>query len=142
MAAIVGATALVPGVSQAEGPSFNKITARDYKFLGVPKNPSQAGLYKFGFKNNGEKVHEFVLLKNNSGMSNRDLLELSKTDFEAAESQAKFMGATFAKPGEKGDAFTTWLKPGRYFVACFVQNSKTAPAHWEKGMLRGLTVTK
>lgn len=139
MAAVVGATALVPGVSQAEGPTFTKVVAKDYKFLGVLQNPVDAGLYKFGFKNNGERPHEFVMIKNKSGLSNRAFLD-SVGNGEPDEADYKFMGASFAKPGKKGEAFTTYLKPGRYMTLCFISNGKDAPPHYQKGMLRGFTV--
>ena len=105
------------------------------------KDSHAAGEYTFTFENRSKKrVHEFVLVRNKSKMSPRELLRLAKTDEEKAEKKIEFKGATFAKPEKTGEAFTTELTSGKYFYFCFVTNSKKSPPHWKLGMLEGFEV--
>jgi hypothetical protein len=58
------------------------VSAHDYGFNGV-KDELDAGEYKFTFENRSKKrVHEFVLMRNKSTMSPRELLRLALTDVE------------------------------------------------------------
>jgi uncharacterized cupredoxin-like copper-binding protein len=143
--AAVVAFAAVPAVSVARPtgeavPEKVEASAHDYGFSGV-KDDYAAGEYKFTFENRSKKrVHEFLLVRNKSKMSPRELLRLAQRNEEKAEKKVEFKGATFAKPEKKGEAFTTDLTPGKYFYFCFVTNSKKSPPHWKLGMLEKFTV--
>jgi hypothetical protein len=140
----VVAFAAIPAVSVARpsGETTEKVevSAHDYGFNGV-KDDYVAGEYKFTFENRSkQRVHEFVLVRNKSNMTPREILRLAQKDEDKAMKKIEFKGATFAKPEKTGEAFTADLTAGKYFYMCFVQNSKKSPPHWKLGMLEGFRV--
>jgi hypothetical protein len=119
-----------------------RIVAMDYHFMlgngsEFPKKLKR-GDYRFNFRNDSEKrVHEVVMFKLRHGKTVKQLLRMSDKE---VQKHIRFMGATFAPPGEEGKGFNTTLIRGRYAMICFVQNRKRAEPHFMKGMLHRFNV--
>lgn len=140
MVVAVVAAMLVPNVAQSEGNlTLVRVKAADYRFEGLPKR-LEVGLHKFTFKNIGENPHMLIFVKNNSRLGNKKAFEKAMHDDEWRKKRIKMIGEAFAKPGEKGEPFTAWLKPGKYFGVCFAQDSKESPPHAMIGMFHGMRV--
>ena len=137
------AFSVVPALSNARPARVDgvfDVSAFSYGFNGV-KEPVDAGEYKFNFQNrSGKQVHEFILLRNKSKMKPRHIIRLSYRNEDKALSKVEFKGATFAESGEDGRSFKADLTPGRYFYACFVQNSNKSTPHWQLGMFEKFRV--
>jgi len=118
------------------------LQAMDYHFMrqdgsDFPRKLDR-GDYRFLFHNASEKrLHEIVMFKLRHGKTVRQLLRMPE---EKAEKHIRFMGASFAKPGEDGKAFNTTLIRGRYAMICFVANSRRAKPHFMKGMIHRFNV--
>lgn len=109
-----------------------KIVAKDYRFTGIPKK-IDAGETVFKFKNEGEEVHEAVILKLLHGKKIEKLLKLPE---KKAMKHVKVIGALFAKPGKEAKKpLKADLKAGRYVALCFVTGEDETP-HFAMGMLR------
>jgi hypothetical protein len=120
------------------------IEALDYHFMleGGSDFPRQleAGKYRFRFHNASEKrLHEVVMFKLRHGKTVKQLLSMPGNK---AERHLRFMGASFAKPGEDGDSFNAKLIRGRYAMLCFVSNRQGAKPHFMKGMLHRFNVDR
>jgi hypothetical protein len=120
------------------------IEGMDYHFMlqGGSDLPRQmdAGKYRFKFHNGSEtRVHEVVMFKLRHGKTVKQLLSMPENK---AERHLRFMGATFAEPGEDGDAFNAKLIRGRYAMLCFVTNRQGAKPHFLKGMVHRFNVDR
>jgi hypothetical protein len=124
------------------------IKAMDYHFMlqdGTEDGadfPRQmdAGKYRFKFHNGSEKrLHEVAMFKLRHGKTIKQLLSMPGNK---AERHLRFMGASFAKPGEDGDSFNAKLIRGRYAMLCFVSNRQGAKPHFMKGMVHRFNVNR
>lgn len=123
------------------------VTAGDYAFEGLPAE-LPAGPTTFELANEGEEVHELILLRKGEGvtLTAEELLELPE---EEAMAQAEMVGSpAFAAPGDS--AYTVKdLEPGEYIAICFIPTGMTGvdgpppdgPPHAVHGMHAELTVT-
>jgi hypothetical protein len=120
------------------------IEAMDYHFglqggLDFPRQ-MEAGKYRFKFHNSSEtRLHEVVMFKLRHGKTVKELLSMSD---RRVERHIRLMGASFAEPGEDGDAFNAKLIRGRYAMLCFVSNQQGAKPHFMKGMLHRFNVDR
>lgn len=129
------------------------VTAVDYAFEGVkPSYP--AGTTSFEFSNEGEELHEFIVLrkKDDTSESFEELLELPE---EEARQKVDSVASTFGEPGEEGVYTVADLQPGEYLGICFIPTGLTpeaaeaaeqggaepqGPPHFTKGMRVEFTV--
>jgi hypothetical protein len=121
------------------------IVGMDYHFMladgsEFPRRLAK-GDYKFTFRNDSEKrFHEVVIFKMLHGKKLYWLLRMSE---KRAQRHIRFMGATFAKPGEEAERpIRTSLTRGRYVLLCFVQNGKRTKPHFLKGMKHTFRVVR
>ncbi len=82
-------------------------------------------------------MHVVVMFKLRHEKTLKQLLSMPQ---KKAERHIRFIGASFAKPGESGKAFKAKLITGRYAMLCFVQNRKRAKPHFLKKMLHRFNV--
>jgi hypothetical protein len=129
------------------GWSTHQVTASDYAFEGVPEELS-TGPTSFELSNDGEELHELVLVRKNDGVTAtaEELLALPE---EEALAQVTPVGApAFAAPGE-ADYLVADLEPGDYIGVCFVPVGTTSeeapppegPPHALQGMVLEFTVS-
>lgn len=99
------------------------VAAVDYEFEGVP-DTLPAGFATFAFSNEGEEVHEMLMVRyKDESLTIEDLMKLSD---EEAQSKIDFLGASFGPPGTK-DVESKELAPGKYALLCFVPVGSTSP---------------
>jgi hypothetical protein len=129
------------------GWSTQQVTASDYAFEDVPEELS-AGPTSFELTNDGEELHELVLVRKNDGVtaSADELLALPE---EEALSQVTPVGSpAFAAQGED-DYLVADLEPGDYIGLCFIPVGTTSeeapppegPPHAMQGMVSEFTVS-
>lgn len=121
------------------------VAAVDYAFEGVPETLS-AGTVTFAFSNEGEEMHEMLLLRFKDPKTTvEDLMKLSQ---KQAQSKVDFLGASFGPPGAS-DIESREMTPGKYVMVCFVPVGSTSekaarkadgPPHVAKGMSAEFTV--
>jgi hypothetical protein len=120
------------------------IEAMDYHFMlqdgsDFPKQLDR-GRYRFRFHNGSEeRLHEVVMFKLRHGKTLNQLLRMPA---RKAQRHIRFMGSSFAKPGEDGKPFNARLIRGRYALLCFVTNREGAKPHFLKGMLHRFNVDR
>jgi hypothetical protein len=120
------------------------IAAMDYHFMmddgsEFPRK-LERGKYRFSFRNDSEKrVHEVAMYKLRHGKTLNGLLARSG---RRAQKHIRFIGRSFAPPGEEGKSFNANLIPGRYAMVCFVQNKRRAAPHVFKGMRHRFNVDR
>ena len=122
----------------AAAPTVVAVRALDYELKGIPRE-LKVGKHQFTFVNEGEQVHEVVVFKKKSSKTWGAIFQMEQ---EEAEQHVKFIGATFAKPGEEGKPFAAWLKPGKYIGLCFAQDDRNSKPHYMKGMMRKFSVSR
>jgi hypothetical protein len=126
------------------------VTATDYAFEGIPDEVA-AGRIGFTFDNQGQEVHELVLLRFDDGVNTsvEDLVPHLEEGPEGLEGEATLIDAVsvVAEPGEQGAALAE-LEPGRYGVVCLIpvgtlsaDEAGSGHAHAEEGMVAEFTVT-
>jgi hypothetical protein len=129
------------------GWSTQQVTASDYAFEGVPEELS-AGPTSFELTNDGEELHELMLVRKNDGVTTSadELLALPE---EEALSQVTPVGSpAFAAQGED-DSLVADLEPGDYIGVCFIPVGTTSeeapppegPPHAMQGMVLEFTVS-
>jgi hypothetical protein len=123
------------------------VAAGDYAFDGLPAE-LPAGPTAFELANEGDEVHELILLRKGEGvtLTPEELLAMPE---EEAMAQAEMVGSpAFAAPGDT--AYTVKdLEPGEYIAICFIPTGMTGvdgpppegPPHAVHGMHAELTVT-
>ncbi|MDQ3981836.1 MAG: hypothetical protein M3271_04050, partial [Actinomycetota bacterium] len=83
-----------------------------------------AGIVTFGFSNEGDEVHEMLIVRyKDPSTTIEDLIELSD---EQAQEKIDFLGASFGPPGAT-DTESKELAPGKYALVCFVPVGSTSP---------------
>ncbi|HEX2294292.1 MAG TPA: hypothetical protein VHN37_03185 [Actinomycetota bacterium] len=99
------------------------VTAVDYAFEGVPET-MPAGNTAFVFSNEGEEVHEMIMVRyKDPSTTIEDLMKLSDQE---AQQVLDFLGASFGPPGAT-DTEVKQLTPGKYALVCFVPVGSTSP---------------
>lgn len=121
------------------------VAAVEYAFEGVPET-IPAGYTTFNFSNEGEEVHEMLMVRyKDESLTIDDLMKLSDKE---AEEKIDFLGAAFGPPGTT-DAEIKELTPGKYALVCFVPVGSTdeaaaekakGPPHVAEGMFAEFTV--
>ena len=123
-----------------------EVTAIDYAF-DADLDSLEAGTTAFQFANQGEEMHEMVLMRVNDDVT-ASVDEMLALPQEEAESMVTFLGAAFAAPGSESTMFTD-LGDGRYVMICFVPTGATSmeaaetadgPPHFSHGMVREFTI--
>lgn len=123
------------------------VTATNYAFAGLP-DELPSGPTSFDLSNEGEDVHELLLLRKNDGVtqSAEELLALPE---EEAMSLATPIGSpAFALPGEEGYVVADF-EAGDYVAVCFIPVGMTnvdgpppeGPPHAMEGMYAEFTVS-
>lgn len=121
------------------------VTAVDYAFEGVPET-LPAGITTFAFSNEGEELHEMIMVRyKDPSLTLDELLEVSDP---MGEDLVDFLGASFGPPGAS-DTESKELTPGKYALLCFVPVGSTSPKaarnadgppHLKRGMSAEFTV--
>lgn len=121
------------------------VKAVEYAFEGVPTS-LPAGNVSFAFSNEGDEVHEMLLIRYKDDETTiEDLIELSDKE---AEEKIVFVGASFGPPGTT-DVEIKQLVPGKYAMVCFIPVGATdmkalekadGPPHVTRGMSAEFTV--
>ncbi len=122
-----------------------QVSAVEYAFEGVPAT-IPAGKTTFVFNNDGEEIHEMIMVRyKDESLTVDDLIELSD---KQARKKIEFLGAAFGPPGTV-DAGTRDFAPGKYALLCFVPVGATSekaaekaegPPHVARGMSAEFTV--
>jgi hypothetical protein len=103
--------------------STRHVTARESLYAGLPRE-LDAGPTSFELVNEGQDLHELVLVRKNDGVtaSVEELLEMPE---EQSLSQVTEIGSALAAQGEN-DHLVADLEPGDYIGACFVTAGTTS----------------
>jgi hypothetical protein len=132
---------------------YQQITVRmqDFAFEGLPEE-IEKGTIAFSVLNEGEELHEFVVLRLKGDATLDDLLELpedaSEEDF--GELASEVPGGGFAFPGDSDLALVKLKKTGTYVAICFIPVGTTpesgdeggsGPPHFTEGMVTEFEVT-
>jgi hypothetical protein len=133
---------------------YQQITVRmqDFAFEGLPEEVEK-GTVAFSVLNEGEELHEFVVLRLKGDATLDDLLELpedaAEEDFEELVSEVP--GGGFAFPGDSDLALVKLKKTGTYVAICFIPVGSTpetadeeggsGPPHFTEGMVTEFEVT-
>lgn len=136
---------------------FEQATVRmqDFAFEGMPEEVEK-GTVAFSLLNEGDELHEFVVLRLKGDTSLDDILELSEDaseeefEEELGDLASEVRGGGFAFPGESDLALMTFKKTGRYVALCFIPVGSTpesgdeggsGPPHFVEGMTAVFAVT-
>jgi uncharacterized cupredoxin-like copper-binding protein len=119
------------------------VAAVEYAFEGVPETVA-AGNTTFNFTNEGEEVHEMLMIRfKDANTSVEDLIQLSDKE---AQKKIEFLGASYGPPGYSDSEIKT-MTPGKYALVCFVSVGTTSedkqgqgPPHITRGMSAEFTV--
>lgn len=129
------------------GWSSQEVTATEYGFDGLP-GELPAGVTSFELANDGNEVHELLVMRRNDGVT-ESVDELLALPEEEAMAKVTMLGEpAFAPPGESAYAVFD-LEPGDYIVACFIPVGMTSddgpppdgPPHAMQGMVSEFTVS-
>ena len=129
------------------------VNAVDYAFQGIGAT-YEPGPVSFELSNQGEELHELVLLRRNDGVT-ESFQEILAGGEEEGMTKVTSLGGTFATPGE-GDYAVADLEPGEYAAVCFIPVGSTpeavaaaeesgeepegGPPHFTRGMVSEFTV--
>jgi hypothetical protein len=133
-----GAVAPTDGASPSPGlPGRGTVTdeievvAVEMAFLGVPANVPVGTAFRL--RNDGQEVHEFVVVRRNEG-TEQTVDELLGMSDEEAFTFVTFVGVLFAAPGQTSPDTLVIDEPGRYIAVCFVpQGTTELPPEFERG---------
>jgi hypothetical protein len=137
-----------PGVSPGQGEVIDVI-GLEYRYEGVPATAAVGT--EFRLQNDGQEVHEIVLIRRNPDvtMSFEELLLLPEDE---AMRFVSVRGVVIARPGETSEDVVAASEPGDYLMICFVPTGMTelpegpdasippGPPHFTLGMLQELSV--
>lgn len=124
-----------------------EVTATDYAFAGIPEEMS-AGTVAVSFTNDGNELHEMIVLRKNDDTQESFTEILAMADEETARTLVSEAGAVFAEPGATATAIVDVDQPGDYIVVCFIpegstpENEATASGapHFTYGMVNEFSV--
>ena len=126
-----------------------EVAASEYAFGGLPEE-LPAGSVAIAMHNNGEEVHEIVVLRKleETTESWDEVLALPEDEMM---SKAEFVGVAFAPVPDSVGVLTADLVPGEYIALCFIPEGSVAGAegstppeampHFMHGMRHEFTVT-
>jgi uncharacterized cupredoxin-like copper-binding protein len=123
------------------------VTATNYAFDGLPAEV-EAGVTSFELTNDGQDVHELLLVRKNDGVTQSAEELLALPEDEAMSLTTMVGSPAFAPPGEEGHMVVD-LEPGAYVAACFIPMGMTStdgpppegPPHAMQGMVTEFTVS-
>ena len=129
------------------GWTSHDVQATEYSFANVP-DELPTGPTSFELTNDGNEVHELILMRKNPGVTDsaEELLALPQ---EEAMAKVTMLGSpAFALPGA-ADHKVVDLEPGDYVAACFIPMGMTSddgpppegPPHFTQGMVAEFTVS-
>jgi hypothetical protein len=124
----------------------NEVQATDYSFANIP-DELPAGPTSFEFSNEGDELHELLIVRKNDGVTDsaEDLLALPEDE---AMGKVTMLGSpAFAEPSQTDDKVVD-LEPGDYIAVCFIPMGMTSadgpppdgPPHFTQGMVAEFTV--
>jgi hypothetical protein len=126
-----------------------EVSAVEYAFENLPTS-LPAGRTSFAFTNDGEEIHEMVVVRINDDVT-ETLEELLAAPEEEALTKVQFAGVMFSAQGGT-DTETIQLAPGRYAAVCFIpigttdmtalegEEEPSGPPHFTGGMQAEFTV--
>ncbi len=127
-----------------------EVSAVDYSFQNLPAT-LDAGRTTFAFTNDGEEIHEMVVVRINDDVT-ETLEELLALPEEEALTKVQFAGVMFSAQGGT-DTETIEMAPGRYAALCFIpvgttdmsalesEEAPSGPPHFTAGMQAEFTVS-
>lgn len=114
-----GSGMLAPPETPADGATEVTVSAADYSFEGIDELAT-AGEYAVTFTNEGNELHELMIMKIAEGET-RPIEELLQLPDEEAQQIATPVGMTFACPGATAEPTGVDLsEAGRYVAICFI----------------------
>ena len=124
-----------------------EITATEYSFDGLPAD-LESGATSFEFANDGDEVHELLLVRKNDGVTETADEILVLPDEEAMSMITVRGEPAVASPGGS-DYLVADLQPGDYIALCFVPTGTTGmdgpppegPPHIVHGMVAEFVVS-
>jgi hypothetical protein len=98
------------------------VVGTDYAFSGL--EASYSGPITIAFRNEGEEVHEIVVVRKGEGVTQswEELLALPE---EQSGELVSFAGVAFAEPGQTAPEMVTASEPGEYLAICFIPQGTT-----------------
>lgn len=115
------------------------VVAEEYTFSGIA-DEGPGGLTSFDFANQGEEVHELLIVRRKDGVTDSydDILEMPE---EEAMAKTEVVAQAFAAPGD-ADHVLVDLEPGDYLALCAIPQGMTdltspppdGPPHLAMGM--------
>lgn len=149
-------SAAAPSVSPSAAGQQIEVVGTDYAFSDV--GATLTGPVSFTFKNEGQDVHELVLVRKNDDVT-ETFQELLAMPEEASAEKIGFMGVAMAAPGATAPETIAADQPGQYLMVCLIPQGTTSipsmapdasgppeglgdgPPHFTLGMLREFTMT-
>jgi len=113
------------------------VTAKDFAFDAPAQIP--AGVVTLQLQNQGKELHQAMLVKLDSGKTEKDLLAAMKQHGPPPAWMKWVGGPNAAAPGGQANA-TSVLEPGQYAYLCLIPSPDGVP-HLAKGMVRSFEVT-
>jgi hypothetical protein len=129
-AAVLGACKKSPPAAQAAA-TVVTITGTDFAFAAPDSVP--AGLVTLRFLNQGQELHQAVVMRIDSGKTMADVQTMMSKQDAVPGWLAFPIGVSVIAPGDSGNA-TAVLTPGHYVIACFIASPDGTP-HAMKGMV-------
>jgi plastocyanin len=123
------------------------VTAKDFSF-DVPSAPLKAGKHTFTLVNNGPQPHEASFVKLPAGMTADQLKAIllaspapgQTPDTSGPPPWTAAGGGGAIAPNSKENFEVDASTPGNYAFLCFIPDPNTGKAHFELGMIAGVTV--
>jgi hypothetical protein len=110
------------GASASAAGTRVDVVGTDYAYSGL--QPTYDGPISIAFRNEGEEVHEIVLVRKNPGVTESFQELLALPDAESATKVA-FVGVAFAEPGQTAAEMVVADQPGEYLAVCFIPQGTT-----------------
>lgn len=134
-----------------------EVIGTDYAYSDI--GATLTGPITFTFKNEGQDVHELILVRKNDDVS-ETFQELLAMPEEASAEKIGFVGVAIATPGTTAPETLTANQPGQYLMVCFIPQGTSSipsmapdasgppaglgdgPPHFTLGMLREFTISE
>jgi hypothetical protein len=114
------------------------VVEKNFKF-GVSSLTWSAGVNVIRVQNNGPDEHMMIVTRLQPGKTAADVLAYLKSGGKGAP-PVDFVGGDDVQASGTTTYATVRLQPGTYFLACFVEDSKTHQPHVAMGMYKFITV--
>lgn len=133
-----------------------EVIGTDYAYSEI--GATLTGPVSFTFKNEGQDVHELILIRKNDDVT-ETFQELLAMPEEASAEKIGFLGVAIAAPGTTAPETLTADQPGQYLMICFIPQGTSSipsmapdasgpptglgdgPPHFTLGMLREFTIS-